>query len=194
MKLKSIIYFTIAMLAALPASQAMGLDDLSDTRIRSAERLERVMPIEKLAESMIVDHASTLLPINAAILASSIRKDIDWKVMREKNIQHLAARLSTDELDYLAGENMSKSDMRSGIVKAMMLPETKAMLRAEIEKATQKFESLQAQKLGGFDIKRQSFLEYQAKNGIYYYPVIPLTVAQYAVPTYNNFYYSRMVK
>ncbi len=175
------------------AQPSLALDtDLQDTRIKSAERLERVMPVEWLADNMIEEHAKKILPMNHQMLRDHIVASIDWKKMRDHNVRALAARFTTDDLDYWAGEHFTRSGIRSGSVKTVFLPETRALLRSAIEQATWDFERRQAQLTPGFTLSRQSFLEYQARNGVYYYTntMNYMPVTQYwTVPTYSTWYY-----
>lgn len=194
--MKPILFaLTIAILAIAQPSFAIDTD-LQDTRLRSAERLERVLPVEWLADSMIEDHARKVLPINHQILCDYIKANIDWETIRNHNIKTMASRFTTDELDTWAGEHFTRYGLRSGMASMILLPETRGMLRTAIDKATSNFETTQYHQWPGFSLSRQSFLEYQARNGIYYTPTYQPAYhwsSYWTTPTYNTWYYSRAV-
>ncbi|TAH33118.1 MAG: hypothetical protein EYC62_07360 [Alphaproteobacteria bacterium] len=192
--MKPIIFaLTIAILAIAQPSFAIDTD-IQDTRLRSAEHLERVLPVEWLADSMINDHARQVLPVNYQTLCDYIKANIDWDSIRKSNIHTLASRFTTDELDTWAGETFTRYNIRFGVMTRVLLPETRALIRTAIDKATWDFEMTQQHTYPGFSLNRQSFMEYQARNGIYYAPVQYYWSSNWSAPTYQTWYYSRSVQ
>lgn len=164
------------LLLTQPA-KAIEMDDtMSTTRSRAAEKVERVIPLQWMAENMVDDYSKRLLPVNHMVLSNFLMARMDWQKLKDQNVRNLSERYSTSELDYMSGQYLMHINGHAANANPVLLPGTKQAIRDEMDRVTKEFEITYYTHLTGNNLSAQSFLENQAKAGVYY-SAVPMAYA-----------------